>query len=40
MKTSTKMVALLALVVTIGSLAVWAATYRHYYTKFAVVEQV
>ena len=40
MRSPTMMLALVALAVTIGSLAVWAATDRHYYTKFAVVEQV
>ena len=31
---------LLALAVTIGTLATWLATDRHYYTKFEVVEKV
>jgi len=31
---------ILALLVTLASLGVWAATERHYYTKYEVVERV
>jgi len=40
MKQASIAFALLGVVTTIASLAVWAATDRHYYTKFRVVEEV
>ncbi len=40
MKRLDSLLVVLAAIVTIGTLATWLATGRHYFTKFEVVEQI